>query len=114
MLRSGSIYADGDGVADKKGDGGRFSVIDSGISPYISLVAYCKSDGHRLDARRFFSIGLHGELLKLCSCNGIRRDTAVVSCIRALKRRVVMMPLSAKMSSSETDMSYVRNFEDAL
>lgn len=53
MMRSGSSYEDRDGALDRAEGEGGLKIIDSAISQPIALVAYCESDGDRLDVLHF-------------------------------------------------------------
>lgn len=57
---------------------------------------------------------LHGELLELRDCNGVRLDTEVHGWIKHLKHWRYRGTAEWKKSSSETDMPYVRTFEEAV
>lgn len=47
-------------------------LIDSGITPSISVVAYEELDGNRLDVRTFCGTPLHGDLIELRDRSYIR------------------------------------------
>lgn len=56
---------DGDSVLDSREGGDRLTIVDSGISLVMSVVAYCKSDDEKLDVWHFRSMHLRGMLLEL-------------------------------------------------
>lgn len=71
MSLSSSSFEDVDGALDRGVGGDRLMIIDNGIPPTISVVAYRKSDGNRLDLRRFHSMLLFGKFLELCDRSDI-------------------------------------------
>lgn len=56
MFRSSSGQGDADRVLYSGEGGGGLTIIDTGMPPPISSVAYRKSDGGRLDAQSFDNI----------------------------------------------------------
>lgn len=79
MSRSNSHRCQGDvyGVLDCESSGGGLPLAESGIPPYISVVGCCESDGDSLDAWRFRSMRLHGDLVEIPDRGGATRETKV-------------------------------------
>lgn len=85
MSCSGTGQRDNDSGSENGEGGGWLTIIDSGISPSVPVVAYRVCDGDRLDGWRFCSMCLHGELLEMRDRNDIRSDTAAGAWIRHWK-----------------------------
>lgn len=57
---------------------------------------------------------LHRDLLELCDCHGVSRDTVIGTCIKRRKQRGRRGAAECATSSTKTDMRYGRCFSEAI
>lgn len=113
-MLSGSSHGDVKGTLDSGEGGVGWTLIDRGIPFPISVIANHESGGYRLDARRFHSICINAKLFELRDRSGARRDMAVAAWTKPWKLWGCGPAAECETSSSETDMFYVRVFEENI
>lgn len=111
-MLSSSGHGDVEGLFDCRDVSRGLRLVDSGIPPPTSVVAYCRSDGDWLDVRKLCSLPLPGKLLELCVCHGFRRDTAVCAETRCWNINVAVILLNTNGSRFEVDKLYASAVEE--